>query len=86
MGFIFVIFALVLFFIMLIPSIILSIVSRIISIFRGGRTRRSTFNSEFRQWSNNSAHYESEKKNSTQPRKKLFDKDEGEYVDFEEIE
>ena len=86
MVFIYVILIIVLFFLMLIPTIIVSLVSRILSFFGLGKRKSSTWSSYSHRGSykSESTSRNSEKKNDG--RKRLFDKDEGEYVDFEEIE
>lgn len=86
MVFIYVILVIVLFFLMLIPTIIVSLISRILSFFGLGKRKSSTWGSYDHggQYSSENASRKSEKKKDG--RKRLFDKDEGEYVDFEEIE
>lgn len=85
MVFIYVILVIVLFFLMLIPTLIVSLISRILSFFGLGKRKSSTWSSYSHSGSYNSERTsrKSEKKNDG--RKRLFDKDEGEYVDFEEI-
>ena len=84
MSLIFIFFVLVLLFVFLVPTLIVSIIARIAALFGFGRrngaqqqggpsSAEETRGSGGARWG----------KNKT--KKKIFPKDEGEYVDFEEI-
>ena len=86
------IFIIILFLVIFIPSLLLSIVARILDIFSFGRKRRvEREDGAQRNWQQardaHSAHdtYDHSGKKRNQNHKKIFVKDEGEYVDFEEI-
>lgn len=68
---------------MLLPSIIISIIARILSWFGGGGKRRQRRTDDWGAAGNSGSRSASGGKKDGH--KKLFDKDEGEYVDFEEI-
>ena len=69
-----------LFFVFIVPTLILSLIAKIIAFFgRGTKRANRSDNDAFRQ---DAAGGSSRKKVQN---KKIFDKDEGEYVDFEEI-
>ena len=67
-----------------VPSIIIGIIRFIITLLDGGTTSNS-----YRNGRNNSEEYTRFKRNETSApeggKKKVFDKNEGEYVSFEEI-
>ena len=71
----------------LIPAIILSFVSWILSLFGiRSKKRRPGMDEGFFYTSDNSrTPHAEEPKHNQMERRKIFDKDEGEYVDFEEI-
>ena len=82
----FVIFFLALFLLMLIPSMILSLIMRVLSWFGIGRKRKSY--SQRTTWQTNETGkqwQESHGQQKSGEKKILFEKNEGEYVDFEEI-
>lgn len=88
------IFILILFLVIFVPSLLLSIVARILDIFSFGRKRRvEREDGAQRNWQQardaHSAHdtydHSGKSRNQNHNHKKIFDKDEGEYVDFEEI-
>jgi uncharacterized FlgJ-related protein len=74
------IFLLILFLVILVPSLLLTVVARIIAFFKFGSKKHV----EREEGEVHGAHgyRPADKKNE---RKKIFDKNEGEYVDFEEI-
>ena len=73
---------LILFFIVFVPTLLLSIVARVLSFFRLG-SRKGQAHGEREHHEARYTHTEPPKNKN---RKKIFDKSEGEYVDFEEIE
>lgn len=92
MSFVFLFILLAIFFVViLIPTFIFSFIRTLLSMLGfmfTGRRRRTTSsygksNSDSgNRYTSNDKHKESA---SSAPRKKMFDKDDGEYVDFEEI-
>lgn len=92
MTFIFLLFIIAIFVLLLIPTIIFSVIRTILSILGFTLHRRSRGNASSRGYSQQggtSAGSSSSARNqsgaSSGARKKMFDKSEGEYVDFEEI-
>ncbi len=84
--YLFVILFLGLFLLMLIPTMILSLIMRVMSWFGIGRKRNSY--SQRTTWQTNETGkqwQESHRQRKTGEKKVLFEKNEGEYVDFEEI-
>ena len=85
MGILFIIFFIAIIFLFLLPSIILSLISTVISWF--GFFRRKPGNAK--SHGDDRVRYTRSSGNGAKEGKgkqgKLFDKDEGEYVDFEEI-
>lgn len=86
MIYLFIILFLGLFILLLIPTIVLSLVMRVLSFFGIGRKR--TYYSQHTTWQTTDTggkwqHSSGQKKNAG--KKVLFEKNEGEYVDFEEI-
>ena len=78
------IFLLILFLVIIVPSLFLSIIARIIAFFNFGSKRRNDRSNEREANGAHDAHgYKPKDKKKNH--KKIFDKDEGEYVDFEEI-
>lgn len=85
----------ILFLIILVILLIgLAILSRIIGMVfgfkrrmqRNGSASQHTYSSSSNSSQDNTSHtYSSEGNSTVRPRKKIFDKEEGEYVDFEEI-
>lgn len=85
----------ILFLIILVILLIgLAILSKVIGMIfgfkrrmqRNGSTQQTTYSSHSSQQPEDAFDsYSSEGKNSVRRRKKIFDKEEGEYVDFEEI-
>ena len=67
------------FIIIFVPSIILTIISKVLAFFGFAPKEKRYYENEAPR--KNERHERSSKKS-----KKIFDKDEGEYVDFEEIE
>ena len=53
--------------------------------FVGSRRKASAFNSAERNDNTGNAHHESGQERRTSDKGKIFDKSEGEYVDFEEV-
>ena len=85
MSLIFIFFVLVLLFIFLVPTLIVSIIARIAALFgfgrrNGAQQQSGPSSSEEARGGFGSARWGKNKK-----KKKIFPKDEGEYVDFEEI-
>ena len=76
----FVILFLFLFFLFLVPTVILSIITRVLSFFNFGARRK-----KMHQERENHETYTHTKSTGKGKGKKIFDKNEGEYVDFEEI-
>ena len=84
--YLFVILFLGLFLLMLIPTMILSLIMRVMSWFGIGRKRNSY--SQRTTWQTNETGkqwQENHRQQKTGEKKVLFEKNEGEYVDFEEI-
>ena len=77
-----VILILCLFFIFFVPTLLFSIIAKILSLFGGG-TRKKSVDDKQEFHGTSYTHSKSSKKEKN---KKIFDKNEGEYVDFEEIE
>lgn len=76
--------------IMILPAIILSFVSNVLSWFGIGKRKRYTYTHTYTRRSSEPHSSASQagtawSKSEPQKRKKLFDKSDGEYVDFEEI-
>ena len=82
MSILFLILVFFLLFILILPSMILSILSRLLSIF--GLGRKKNFYEQGTERSGRAADEEKPRKEKN-GKKKIFSKDEGEYVDFEEI-
>lgn len=81
------IFFFILILLLLLPTMLLSLVSGILSLF-GLKMGRTDKNKGTRtKWENTSGNKAeaSEIREKKRTRKKIFDKDDGEYVDFEEI-
>ena len=74
----FVILFLFLFFLFLVPTVILSIITKVLSFFNFGARRKK----KHQEMENHETYTHTK---STGKGKKIFDKNEGEYVDFEEI-
>ncbi len=72
-----------LFIIILVPTLILSLVSWVLSLF-GFRPKRR-WGATFHTYSSREPSEEAPRRENNKGRKKIFAKDEGEYVDFEEI-
>ena len=72
---------------LLLPTMLLSIVSNILSLFGLKMGRNSRNKRTETKWENTSGHNAEANgtKEKKRTRKKIFDKDDGEYVDFEEI-
>ena len=71
----------------LVPTIILSFVSWVLSLF-GFRSRNKKYNTGGGSYNTSNTADDSrtaEQKHKQKEKRKIFDKDEGEYVDFEEI-
>lgn len=71
------------FFLFLVPTLVLSVIARIVSFFRGDRQHNSAPKSE--QEFHEKTYTRSRPSGKRNKGKKIFDKSEGEYVDFEEI-
>lgn len=82
-----ILFAIIILF--LVPSIIFGIIRFIINILGGGTTSYTSYRSHNKTNRNSSEEYTRFKHNETNTsestKKKVFDKNEGEYVNFEEI-
>ena len=74
------IFLLILFLVILVPSLLLTVIARIIAFFNFGAKRH--VNRQERETHEAPGYKPTDKKKA---HKKIFDKNEGEYVDFEEI-
>ena len=74
------IFLLILFLVILVPSLLLTVIARIIAFFNFGAKRH--VNRQERETHEAPGYKPTDKKKT---HKKIFDKNEGEYVDFEEI-
>lgn len=93
MSLILIILFLVLFVIIIVPTIILSLISTVLSWFGIGPKRRFTYTRTYggarRGSAGNSDKTTADdvkwQNNRSPKRKKFFDKNDGEYVDFEEI-
>lgn len=94
MSFIFLLLILAVFVIILIPAFLFSAIRTILSMLGfmfTGKRRRSSSSSSSSSYGGAGSFYGSStnsgqaEQSSSVPRKKMFDKDEGEYVDFEEI-
>lgn len=73
-------FLIILFLVIIVPSLLLSLVARIIAFFKFGSNRRA-------EREEGAAHEPHDDRRACKQKrqKKIFDKNEGEYVDFEEI-
>ena len=90
MSLIFILLFLAIFIIILIPTFLLSVIRTIISmlgfLFTGKRRRTTSYrNDSDSYYRNTMGETKSRPSSSSAPHKKMFDKNEGEYVDFEEI-
>ena len=80
------IFFLVLVLILLLPLILISFVRNILSVFGLNFMRKKRYKNETRKEETIYTGYRTDTGGARkQSRKKIFDKDDGEYVDFEEI-
>ena len=70
----------ILFLVILVPSLLLTVIARIIAFFNFGAKKRA--NHQERETYEAPGYKPTDKKKN---HKKIFDKNEGEYVDFEEI-
>lgn len=66
-------------------SILLSFLGNVFSLFGLGRKRNSGAGNESSGQGRTQGWYKAKSRSGTKEKKILFDKDEGEYVDFEEI-
>ena len=85
-----IVFILILFLVIFVPSLLLSIVARILDIFSFGRKRPVNHSDDEQHYSQQSHNEHGTRdtynhRGEKRRRKKIFDKNEGEYVDFEEI-
>lgn len=88
MSFIFFLLILAIFIIILIPTILFSVIRTIFSILgfiNPARKRRASSSRKESGYTRYEQTGGSSSQASASPRKKMFDKNEGEYVDFEEI-
>lgn len=85
MGLLLTIFFLVVLFLFLIPTIILSLISTILSWFGVSRKKRENVAHDGEKRVDYTQNSTGSKKGKKTKRGKLFEKNEGEYVDFEEI-
>lgn len=74
------IFLIILFLVILVPSLLLAVIARIMAFFGFGAKGRTERRESATHEAPGSKPVDKKKK-----QKKIFDKDEGEYVDFEEI-
>lgn len=86
------IFILILFLVIFIPSLLLTVIARIVSFFSFGSKKRSERDgaaerNTHRTYQSRDAHdaHAHSQRGKKKQHKKIFGKDEGEYVDFEEI-
>ena len=73
-------FIIILFLVIIVPSLLLSLIARIMAFFKFGSNRRV----EREEGAVHEPH-EDRRAGKQKRQKKIFDKNEGEYVDFEEI-
>lgn len=85
MGFLFIIFFLILLFVFLLPSLLLSLISTVLSWFGLARRKNTDTNFHEDERVRFTRNMSGKKKNRNNKQGKIFDKDEGEYVDFEEL-
>lgn len=89
MSFIVLLLFLAIFIIILIPTFLLSVIRTIVSmlgfLFTGKRRRASSYRDDSDSYYRNNSGETKSRASSSVPHKKMFDKNEGEYVDFEEI-
>ncbi len=83
------IFIIILFLVIFIPSLLLTVIARIVSFFSFGSKRRaehqgSAERNAHQSYQSHDSH-DHKHQGKKKQHKKIFDKDEGEYVDFEEI-
>ena len=71
------------FFLFFLPTLFFSVIARILSIFNFGSKKKRMY--EKREPHDDSTSYTYTRSSKKHKEKKIFDKDEGEYVDFEEI-
>ena len=73
-------FIIILFLVIILPSLLLSLIARIVAFFKFGSNRRA-------EREEGAAHepHDDRPSRKRKGQKKIFDKNEGEYVDFEEI-
>lgn len=73
-------FIIILFLVIIVPSLLLSLIARIIAFFKFGANKRV-------EREEGAAHepHDDRRAGKQKRQKKIFDKTEGEYVDFEEI-
>ena len=73
-------FIIILFLVIIVPSLLLSLIARIVAFFKFGSNRRV-------EREEGAAHkpHDGRRAGKQKRQKKIFDKNEGEYVDFEEI-
>ena len=89
------IFIIILFLVIFIPSLLLTVIARIVSFFSFGSKRRAgrdeaaerNAHQSHQTYQSHDAHdaYSRSHNGKKRGHKKVFDKNEGEYVDFEEI-
>ena len=70
---------------MLVPSMIFSLISSLLSLFSFSRKKTDKTGNRSEERVQYSRNTEEDKKNKKKKRGKFFDKNEGEYVDFEEL-
>ena len=89
MSLIFILLFLAIFIIILIPTFLLSVIRTIISmlgfLFTGKRRRTTSYRNDSDSYYRNTMGETKSRASSSAPHKKMFDKNEGESVDFEEI-
>ncbi len=79
-GFFFIILLVV---VLVVISIIGSVFRLLFGFGRRGNQQRRTYTHSYRDEESQESHHSDQK--VSQPRKKIFDDDEGEYVDYEEV-
>ncbi|MBQ2126396.1 MAG: DUF4834 family protein [Bacteroidaceae bacterium] len=81
--FLFILILFLFLFLFFVPTLFLSIVTRVLSLFSFGSRKRKMHGKKDAQDDTSSYTYTQSSKKRNE--KKIFDKNEGEYVDFEEI-
>ena len=80
----FTILLLILLLVLFVPTLVLSVITRILSVFNF-KSHRNTVHRRREQYDTSTYNTDDTDTGKKKKAKKIFDKDEGEYVDFEEI-